>query len=220
MTRPRSPAVSHVPAASGLFGPRSNVPPSAPTALGHVLSPYLTMPSVCQPGKLGLGRQRRARVARLPYLNGGPTLRALKLFPAVVLVASSLVAAGSATGASALSSTCSSGDLTGTYPSSLTITGVCYVVNGSSVTVDGNLTIATGAMLDAISPGGSALLEARSREISQLPAASKSRVPPRSSWGGALSRTRATATRTVTPRSWPALTITLAGTSRRSMLWP
>ena len=85
-------------------------------------------------------------------------MRALKLFPAVVLVASSLVAAGSATGASAVSSTCSSGDLTGTYPSSLTITGVCYVVNGSSVTVDGNLTIAPGAMLDAISPGGSALL--------------------------------------------------------------
>jgi hypothetical protein len=86
-------------------------------------------------------------------------MRTLKLMPAIVLPALGVIVAGNAGAASAGSpATCSSGDLTGTYHSSLTITGLCYLVNGSSVSVDGNLTIAQGAMLDAISPGGSALL--------------------------------------------------------------
>jgi hypothetical protein len=86
-------------------------------------------------------------------------VRTLRLLPAVVLLTTGVIMAGGSSAASASSpSTCSSGDLTGTYESSLTITGVCYVVNGSSVTVDGNLTVTQDAMLDAISPCGSALL--------------------------------------------------------------
>jgi len=83
----------------------------------------------------------------------------MRFLPAVVIVATSLLLVGSASGStSTRSAKCSSGDLNDQYQSSLTITGVCYVVNGSSVTVDGDLTVAKGAMLDAISPGGSAIL--------------------------------------------------------------
>ena len=77
---------------------------------------------------------------------------------AVVLVAGGTLVGHIGAGAAASPSTCAGGDLAaGTYPS-LTITGLCYLPNGVSVTVDGNLTISSGAMLDAISPGGTALL--------------------------------------------------------------
>jgi hypothetical protein len=86
-------------------------------------------------------------------------VRSLKLI-LLLMLATSLIVVGTGTteaSANTKSSRCSGGDLSGTYQS-LRITGLCYVVNGSSVTVDGDLTVAPGAMLDGISPGGTALL--------------------------------------------------------------
>lgn len=86
-------------------------------------------------------------------------MKALRLFPVVGLTALTMIVAGRTTEASAVSpATCANGDLTGTYHTGLTVTGLCYVVNGTSIVVDGSLTVAPGAMLDAISPGGNALL--------------------------------------------------------------
>ena len=97
-------------------------------------------------------------------------MKALKFLP-VALMASAVLVGCTGAGASAKvsakpsvspsaksASKCSGGDLSGTYSSGLTITGVCYIPNGNSVTVDGNLTVAKGAMLDAISPGGTGVL--------------------------------------------------------------
>lgn len=49
---------------------------------------------------------------------------------------------------------CTGGNLaSGTY-TSLTVSGECYIPDGTTVTVTGNLIVSAGAMLDAVSPGG------------------------------------------------------------------
>jgi len=57
-------------------------------------------------------------------------------------------------------SVCGKGDSlsSGTYPSLTIRHGVCYLPTGVDVTVSGNLNVASGAMLDAISPGGTGML--------------------------------------------------------------
>ena len=85
-------------------------------------------------------------------------MKASRLFPVISLMTSSMIMVGNASASAATPATCTGGNLSGTYRSSLTVTGLCYLVKGTSIVVDGGLTVASGAMLDGISPGGTELL--------------------------------------------------------------
>jgi hypothetical protein len=82
-------------------------------------------------------------------------MRALRGLVAVVTAFSAVVATGAVAAAaeSDRSYVCSGGNIpSGTY-SSVRVTGFCYVPSGL-VRVEGNLTIARGALLDAMTPAG------------------------------------------------------------------
>jgi hypothetical protein len=84
---------------------------------------------------------------------------ALRLIPVVVLAFSGLLVSATSAGASSQPNWnsghpyyCSGGNIPSGSYSSIVVTGVCYMPSGT-VNVWGNLSIAPGALLDAVTPG-------------------------------------------------------------------
>jgi len=108
---------------------------------------------------VGLYRYRVIRALWVPFMVvswRSRTLRAIRILPAVLLgVASVLGFLGvGVTSAQAMPnspSSCSGGVIAPGSYGSLTVTGTCFVPQGS-VVIHGNLTLAPGSLLDAVSP--------------------------------------------------------------------
>ncbi len=83
-------------------------------------------------------------------------MKALRLVPVVLLALSGWLVGTGAASASPLSShhgyTCSGGNVPAGSYGSMIITGICYMPAGN-INIWGNLTVAPGALLDAVAPG-------------------------------------------------------------------
>ncbi len=91
----------------------------------------------------------RIRINARVALGTCAALLALTIAPAVTAAAATAAPATTAGGGTYI---CTGGDIAAGYYRSVIVTGVCYTPAGN-VVIQGNLTIAPGALLDAVTPG-------------------------------------------------------------------